>query len=439
MKPRRWLLRTVCCGLATSALGTYAWPKLALAQSEVSTGTIRGRVLHGTSGAVQTAIEVRLWNLDASIRSRRVVQTAVTDSDGGYEFAGLGLAAADLYQPVVTFGEVEYVGPVVRAIGEQATRVQRAADGEPAIGASDVRVFDVTHDPSQVRLARTSLILAQVNAATGEVSLIQTIIVSNDGPQTYVAQPVTASPVRMAPPVGAAGVAPLTGVQHEDLVVTSDGGLVPAVPMAPGETPLTMGYSLTYAGPRLSVTIPILQPIGQLRVLVPASGIQVESDDLRPFGAAAVGGNRFTAVGTTDLIPGTQVTFTIGGLPHAAKLAIWGGRRPLQVGIAAAAAAVLATLGVLALADPHARRRDEPVPADEESERLVADIRELADKEDPTSQLERRARKARLLALTGGVPSADGSRPRPAAADEAVGDNGAEGASHAGHAVGPER
>ena len=209
----------------------------------------------------------------------------------------------------MTFGGVEYVGPVVLAAGN----VNAAAAGQIAVGAADIEVFDVTHDPARVRLIRSNLILAQVNVAAGEVSLIQTIIVSNEGPQTYVAQPVTASPVRIAPPVGAVGVSPLAGVRREDMVVTGDGGLVPATPFPPGETPLTMGYTLAYAGPWLAVTIPVLQPIGQFRVLVPARGVQVESDDLRPFGVTALGGNSFTAVGATDLLPGTPVRLHVAG------------------------------------------------------------------------------------------------------------------------------
>ncbi len=413
MKTRRWLLRGAGYSVAATALHAWSGSRVAVAQSDAERGIIRGHVTHGISGAAQEAIEVQLWYLDAASRSRRLAQTVATDSAGRFEFAGLGIAAADLYQPAVTFGGVEYVGPVALAAGN----VNAAAAGEIPVGASDIQVFDVTHDPARVRLVRSNLILAQVNVAAGEVSLIQTIIVSNEGPQTYVAQPVTASPVRIAPPVGAVGVAPLTGVRREDLVVTGDGGLVPATPFAPGETPLTMGYSLAYAGPRLAVTIPILQPIGQLRVLVPARGVQVESDDLRPFGVTALGGNSFTAVGATDLLPGMPVRFTLLGLPHVEQPALWGDRRPLQVGVAAAAAAVLATLGVLAWADPRSRRAPSPASEPAEVERLVADIRALDGKEDPAAQLERRDLKARLLELDPEVAAPHPSAPSPSPSD----------------------
>ncbi len=413
MKTRRRLLRGAGAGVAVTALHVWGGSRVAVAQSEADRGTIRGQVTHGVSGAAQGAIEVQLWYLDAATRSRRLERTVVTDSAGRFEFAGLGVAPADLYQPVVTFGGVEYVGPVLLAAGN----ANAAATGQIAVGAADIEVFDVTHDPARVRLVRSNLILAQVNVATGEVSLIQTVIVSNEGPQTYVAQPVTASPVRIAPPVGAVGVAPLTGVRREDMVVTGDGGLVPAMPFPPGETPLTMGYTLPYAGPRLAVTIPILQPIGQLRVLVPARGVQVESDDLRPFGATTLSGNSFTAVGATDLLPGTPVRFTLLGLPHVEQPALWGDRRPLQIGVAAAAAAVLATLGVLAWADPRSRRAPAPAPQPTEIERLVADIRALAGKDDPAAQLERRALKARLLELAPDIAAPQPPSPSPSPSD----------------------
>ncbi len=405
MKTRRWVLRGAGSGVAATALHALSGWRVAVAQSETARGTIRGRVTHGSSGAAQDAIEVQLWYLDETTRSRRLEQTVVTDSTGRFEFAGLGVAPADLYQPAVTFGGVDYVGPVLLAAGN----ANAAAVGQIPVGAADIQVFDVTHDPAHVRLIRSNLILAQVNVAAGEVSLIQTVIVSNEGPQTYVAQPVTASPVRIAPPLGAVGVAPLTGVRREDLVVTGDGGLVPATPFPPGETPLTMGYTLAYAGPRLAVTLPILQPIGQLRVLVPGQGVQVESDDLRPFGVTALGGNSFTAVGATDLLPGTPVRFTLRGLPHVEQPALWGDRRPLQVGVAVAAAAVLATLGALAWADPGSRQPPAPAPA--EVERLVAGIRALDGKQDPAAQLERRDLKARLLELTPDIAWSDESRP----------------------------
>ena len=255
MKTRRRLLRGAGAGVAVTAFHVWGGSRVAVAQSEADSGTIRGQVTHGVSGAAQDAIEVQLWYLDATTRSRRLERTVLTDSAGRFEFAGLGIAPTDLYQPAVTFGGVEYVGPVLLAAGN----ANAAAAGQIAVGAADIEVFDVTHDPARVRLIRSNLILAQVNVANGEVSLIQTIIVSNAGPQTFVAQPVTASPVRIAPPIGAVGVAPLTGVRREDMVVTGDGGLVPATPFPPGETPLTMGYTLPYAGPRLAVTLPILQ------------------------------------------------------------------------------------------------------------------------------------------------------------------------------------
>ena len=413
MKTRRRLLRGAGAGVAVTALHVWGGSRLAVAQSEADSGTIRGQVTHGVSGAAQDAIEVQLWYLDATTRSRRLERTVVTDSAGRFEFAGLGVAPADLYQPIVTFGGVEYVGPVLLAAGN----ANAAATGQIAVGAADIEVFDVTHDPARVRLVRSNLILAQVNVATGEVSLIQTVIVNNEGPQTYVAQPVTASPVRIAPPVGAVGVAPLTGVRREDMVVTGDGGLVPAMPFPPGETPLTMGYTLPYAGPRLAVTLPILQPVGQLRVLVPARGVQVESDDLRPFGATTLSGNSFTAVGATDLLPGTPVRFTLLGLPHVEQPALWGDRRPLQIGVAAAAAAVLATLGVLAWADPRSRRALATTPQPTEIERLVADIQALDGKDDPDAQLERRALKARLLELAPDIAAPQPPSPSPSPSD----------------------
>ena len=413
MKTRRWLLRAAGSSVAVTALHAWGGSRVAVAQSEEESGAIRGHVTHGISGTAQDAIEVQLWYLDATTRSRRLEKTVVTDSAGRFEFAGLGVAPVDLYQPAVTFGGVEYVGPVVLAAGN----VNAAAAGQIAVGAADIEVFDVTHDPARVRLIRSNLILAQVNVAAGEVSLIQTIIVSNEGPQTYVAQPVTASPVRIAPPVGAVGVSPLAGVRREDLVVTGDGGLVPATPFPPGETPLTMGYTLAYAGPWLAVTIPVLQPIGQFRVLVPARGVQVESDDLRPFGVTALGGNSFTAVGATDLLPGTPVRFTLLGLPHVEQPVLWGDRRPLQVGVAAAAAAVLATLGVLAWADPGGRRAPAPAPEPAEVERLLADIRALEGKEDPAAQLARRDLKARLLELAPDITAPQSPAPSPSPSD----------------------
>ena len=418
MKTRRRLLRGCGVGMAVTALHAWSGLRVAVAQSEVDSGTIRGQVTHGVSGTAQDAIEVQLWYLDATTRSRRLERTVVTDAAGRFEFAGLGIAPADLYQPAVTFGGVEYVGPVALAAGNANAA---AAAGQIAVGTADIQIFDVTHDPARVRLIRSNLILAQVNVATGEVSLIQTVIVSNEGPQTYVAQPVTASPVRIAPPVGAVGVAPLTGVRREDMVVTGDGGLVPATPFPPGETPLTIGYALPYAGPRLAVTIPILQPIGQFRVLVPAQGVQVESDDLRPFGMTALGGNSFTAVGATDLLPGAPVRFTLLGLPHVEQPALWGDRRPLQIGVAAAAAAVLATLGVLAWADPRGRRAPAPTPHPTEIERLVADIRALDGKDDPAAQLERRALKARLLELAPDIAAPQPPAPSPSDSEDEAG------------------
>ena len=82
MKTRRRLLRGAGSSVAATALHVWGGSRVAVAQSEADSGTIRGQVTHGVSGAAQDAIEVQLWYLDATTRSRRLEQTVLTDSAG---------------------------------------------------------------------------------------------------------------------------------------------------------------------------------------------------------------------------------------------------------------------------------------------------------------------------------------------------------------------
>ena len=276
----------------------------------------------------------------------------------------------------------------------------------------------MTHDPARVRLIRSNLILAQVNVANGEVSLIQTIIVSNAGTAdvrcpTRDGQSRADRAARRRRRRGAADRGTARGHGRDGRWRLGAGHTVPAGRDA-ADDGLHPRHMPDHGSPSPS---PSCKPIGQLRVLVPARGVQVESDDLRPFGVTALGGNSFTAVGATDLLPGVPIRFTLlGSAPRRAagamgqtdgrcKLALPQPRRP-----------VLATLGVLAWADPRGRRAPAPTPQPTEIERLVADIRALADKEDPAAQLQRRALKARLLELAPDIASSDRSGPRSAAA-----------------------
>ena len=91
MKTRRWLLRAAGSSVAVTALHAWGGSRVAVAQSEEESGTIRGHVTHGISGAAQDAIEVQLWYLDATTRSRRLEKTVVTDSAGASSLRGWAL------------------------------------------------------------------------------------------------------------------------------------------------------------------------------------------------------------------------------------------------------------------------------------------------------------------------------------------------------------
>lgn len=395
--PRRLFLNS-SYGMAVAALSTVVGSSSVSAQENWG---IQGTVNHGTSLAPQAGIEVRLWAIKEKASSGQIIQRTQTDRNGRFEFRGLE-NGNDLYQAAVTFDGVEYVGHLIdtRSAGENQE------NSKQDMRTSNIAVYDISHDAGNISLERINLILAQVNAAAKEVSLIQTVVVSNTGSQTFVADPDLASPVRIAPPVGTVSITPLTGVQHQDLLVTSDGGLVPAIPFRPGETALTIGYSLDYLGPNLSIALPVIQAIAQFRVLLPTEGISLSSEHLSPFGETVVGGRPFAAFGNTDLTPGKLIEFTLNGLPHFKHAAFWTNLRSLQVGIAAVAACVLATLGVLSWADPGSRLRAPAFSGKGQVDRLMNEIQMVEGKAELASQVNRRVLKAQLLeVLSGGERS----------------------------------
>ncbi|MDP2948410.1 MAG: hypothetical protein Q8P22_02590 [Chloroflexota bacterium] len=314
-------------------------------------GTIEGTVANGTEGGGSVAdLEVTLaaWQQGKAVGEP---VTTRTNSMGAFGFDGVSTSADYTYTVSVRYQGVDY----------SADAIQVSA--ETSVARLEIAVFEPTTSPEAIRVLLDHLAV-KVDGEGGRLAVMNYLKIANTGDRTYVGDRTTdpnasAPTLRLSLPREAASLELLQGLQPENLVMQDD-TLAENRPVPPGEQDLAFTYELAYSSGSYIFQRALDYPTDKVTFLVPAEGVQIESEQLPTRQEAETAGGKYVVASGEGLSAGTPLEVVLTGLPQ-------GGGGPLSLGnILRPAVVMLVVLALTAaVAYPRFRRRPAAAPVEQ--------------------------------------------------------------------------
>ncbi|MBO9404946.1 MAG: carboxypeptidase regulatory-like domain-containing protein [Thermomicrobium sp.] len=320
---RRWIL-FVWLTFLLSALPAHA---------QEGNGVISGRVQNGTAGGgPASSLTVTLRHF-AGMQLAEERQTQ-TGPDGSFRFDGLPTSPQDAYLVVVRYAGVDYVSGMVQLHQQPEQTV-------------DLTVYETTTDPSAVRIASRSLVIAGASPELRAVDIMDILIVENSGDRTYLGDR-SGVVLRIPLPRGAQEISPQPGFDYGQPRL-EDGVLLTTGPLPPGSQTVVLSYTVPYEGTRATLSIGTAMPTGTLRVLVRDGTYRLSSRSLIDTGTVEVSGVTYRVLAVDAPVVGDMHVVQVSGLPRTGLLfdLPTGPIIALAVGLAGLVAAAVLTVIVL--------------------------------------------------------------------------------------------
>jgi hypothetical protein len=320
---RRWIL-FVWLTFLLSALPAHA---------QEGNGVISGRVQNGTAGGGPVgSLTVTLRHF-AGMQLAEERQTQ-TGPDGSFRFDGLPTSPQDAYLVVVRYAGVDYVSGMVQLHQQPEQTV-------------DLTVYETTTDPSAVRIASRSLVIAGASPELRAVDIMDILIVENSGDRTYLGDR-SGVVLRIPLPRGAQEISPQPGFDYGQPRL-EDGVLLTTGPLPPGSQTVVLSYTVPYEGTRATLSIGTAMPTGTLRVLVRDGTYRLSSRSLIDTGTVEVSGVTYRVLAVDSPVVGDMHVVQVSGLPRTGLLfdLPTGPIIALVVGLAGLIAAAVLTVIVL--------------------------------------------------------------------------------------------
>jgi hypothetical protein len=319
----RWIL-FVWLAFLLSALPAHA---------QEGNGVISGRVQNGTAGGGPVgSLTVTLRHF-AGMQLAEERQTQ-TGPDGSFRFDGLPTSPQDAYLVVVRYAGVDYVSGMVQLHQQPEQTV-------------DLAVYETTTDPSAVRIASRSLVIAGASPELRAVDIMDILIVENSGDRTYLGDR-SGVVLRIPLPRGAQEISPQPGFDYGQPRL-EDGVLLTTGPLPPGSQTVVLSYTVPYEGTRATLSIGTAMPTGTLRVLVRDGTYRLSSRSLIDTGTVEVSGVTYRVLAVDAPVVGDMHVVQVSGLPRTGLLfdLPTGPIIALAVGLAGLIAAAVLTVIVL--------------------------------------------------------------------------------------------
>ncbi|MCX7622580.1 MAG: hypothetical protein N2Z82_02310 [Thermomicrobium sp.] len=294
--------------------------------SAQETGTITGRVQNGTAGGGSVAgLTVTLRHFSGmQLAEERQAQVG---PDGAFSFQGLSTGDQDAYIVVVRYAGVEYTSSMVQ-LNEQSQQTV------------DLTVYETTADPSGVRVASRSIVIAGASPELRAVDVMDIVIVENTSDRTYVGD-ANGVVLRIPLPAGAQEISPQPGFDYGQPRLEG-GVLVTTGPLPPGSHTVVLGYTVPYSGSRATLSIGTAMPTGTLRVLVREGTYRLDSRSLIDTGTVEVSGVTYRVLAVDAPVVGDTHVVQVSGLPRTGLL--------FDLPLGPSIAVVVGVLGLLAAA-----------------------------------------------------------------------------------------
>lgn len=259
--------------------------------------TVAGRVTNGTPGGkVPASLPVTLHVYNAVTETATFTTTVA--ADGSYRFADVMIPPDAISEVEARQGDAPfYTMPFTYPLTTRVITVP-------------VQIFDLTADPSVIRLDQWHIVFPSVSESALDV--LEIYIYSNTSDYAY-APPAQGAQglgtVRFPLPREATNISLMQG-GTETTFVRTDEGLVYTLPVQPGQHTVALAYSLPFNG-RTTVEQKPLYPVGSVVVLAPKGEMTVSSPQLSSQSEQQLDNQTYLVYGGGPLAAGSSLTLTV--------------------------------------------------------------------------------------------------------------------------------
>ncbi|MBI3964657.1 MAG: hypothetical protein HY329_03395 [Chloroflexi bacterium] len=310
--------------------------------ADQATGTIAGRVLNGTTKdpAGGITVNVRSFNNGQPGAER----STVAGADGSFTFDGLVAGPAFTYVLTTEYGGMPYASQFLALTGE--------------VTDVTLTVYETTTSAEAVRVAQLTHAFEVGADERRWLYVVTGVSFDNRSARAFVGEYAQGTGVPLPLLAGAQDVQPISGINPNRLRGSEPGNGQPSryfarTPLPPGTTIYAFQYRIPYENAETTVSVPVLYPVADLRVLTPARSFTVTGAGLESGGNVTLDTREYRLYGTRDLAAGTTYDVRLLNLPAGV---VWSAL-PVQSYSRGAALTLAPILAALAIAYPFYRRR----------------------------------------------------------------------------------
>ena len=297
--------RTIIATLVVLTVAATSWVLPAVAQTDVATTTVQGKVVNGTDGAqLPEDLEVFLLVIDETQESIIERVSTTIDEDGRFAVEAPVLNEGQFYRIVADDGIYTPYKDIV----------DLSSDPEPVL-----TVFDRTTSLDQISIGTYSVVVPVIDPATQTVSVLAAISLNNNGDEVFVAD--LADPaltgfklLRFNLPEGYGALNVESDLPSGNVMEISTGFAL-SNPVPPGEWNLVVSYSAPYD--ESGWEYPFRLPFGADRVffMVPEGEGTVSGLGLAGGETSVINETSYAQYEGTDYARGSQLDVIVTNLP----------------------------------------------------------------------------------------------------------------------------
>jgi LPXTG-motif cell wall-anchored protein len=258
---------------------------------------IAGQVVNGSGNALPPDLQVTLTGYDGM--EPAATFDASVDENGRFRFEGVDAAPGRVYQASVQYGEITYTSEVVHP--------EEVLAGSPVENLL-VQVYDSTTDASALTADRMHLFFEPME--TGTVQVVELFILNNRGNQVIVPAGPDQPVFEITLPENA------TNLQFQDgelggQYLETENGFGDLHTVLPGSgAQLMFAYEIPLEK-KTPLTLHVPLDVQSAVVMLPATGLNLQSSDLANAGERAVQGMNLKLFTSGQLSKGDAIDLTL--------------------------------------------------------------------------------------------------------------------------------
>ena len=281
-------------------------------------GTVRGQVNAPQGITVPPGLNVTLFGYDANMQMV-LNKVGPLNPDETFTFENVEMPSNWVYMATIDINNMTFNSDVVHA---QAGVLEIQLP---------ISVYDTTTDKSQLVVDRMHIFFdfTQPDA----VQVVELFIISN--PTQHVVVPAKAGQplINFALPPGATNLQFQDGALGQRYIQTETGfGDTQSIQPGNGQHQILFAFDLPYQN-KLSLAIPAPLPVTAVVVMVPTSGVKVQSPDLQDSGQRDVQNMTFQVYSGGNIPVGKSVSMTVSGKPDLTQASAAGSKTGSTTGI----------------------------------------------------------------------------------------------------------